>query len=177
MTREPRSQLAWIESALDRYERPLLRFVTRMTGNVDLARDVVQDGFLKLCKTDRDKVEHRLAGWLFTVCRNRALDVMKKEGRMGRIDDAQAVPDPASRGGPAQRAMLNETHNLVLEVLAELPADQQEAFRLKFEDQLTYREIGQVMGRSLGSVSKLLTSALGSVRDRLRGSATLVQEG
>lgn len=41
----------WIRSILDRYEGPLTRYVTRILGDVDLARDVVQETFLRLCET------------------------------------------------------------------------------------------------------------------------------
>jgi RNA polymerase sigma factor (sigma-70 family) len=165
----------WIETALRRYEQPLLRHAYRMTGDPELARDVVQDAFLQLCRAERERVEGHLAAWLYTVCRNRALDVLKKEGRMRRMHDPQAIAD--TRSSPGEAALRNEVHDLVLEVVGSLSADEQEAFRLKFQDQLTYREIAQVMGKSLGTVSKLLTSALRTVRDRLRTRLELVQEG
>jgi len=171
------SRAEWIEAVLERYERPLLRYVCRMTGDVELARDVVQDTFLKLCKADRERIEGRLAAWLYTVCRNRALDVLKKEGRMGRLDDARAVAEPSTARGPGELAALSEVHDLIIEVLETLSDEQREAFRLKFQDQLTYREISQVLGISLGSVSKLISTALGTIRDRLRTSYDLAQEG
>lgn len=171
------SKAEWIVVALERYERPLLRYVCRMTGDVELARDVVQDAFLKLCKADRERVEGRLAAWLYTVCRNRALDVLKKEGRMGRLDDARAVAQPSAERGPGELAALSEVHELIIEALETLSDEQREAFRLKFQDQLTYREISQVLGISLGSVSKLISTALGTIRDRLRTRYDLAQEG
>ena len=50
------------------------------------------------------------------------------------------------------------------------------AFRLKFEDDLTYREISQVMGVSLGTVNRLITAALVAVRGRLMFSELAVEE-
>ena len=64
----------WIRGALERYESPLLRYACRLTGNLEQARDVVQDSFVRLCRADRSKVEDHLAAWLFTVCRRRALE-------------------------------------------------------------------------------------------------------
>jgi len=171
------SRAEWIEAVLERYERPLLRYVCRMTGDVELARDVVQDTFLKLCKADRENIEGRLAAWLYTVCRNRALDVLKKEGRMGRVSESRVAAEPSKARGPGEMAALSEVHDLIIEVLEELSEEQREAFRLKFQDQLTYREISQVLGVSLGSVSKLISTALGTIRDRLRTSYDLAQEG
>ena len=71
---------------------------------------------------------------------------------------------------------LDETRSFVLEALSVLPENQQEACRLKFQDELTYREISQVMGISLGTVSNLITTALDSVRQQLRARPDLAQE-
>ena len=52
---------AWIREALARYERPLLRYVHGITRDTELARDVVQETFLKLCKADPPTVGDHLA--------------------------------------------------------------------------------------------------------------------
>jgi RNA polymerase sigma-70 factor (ECF subfamily) len=171
------SKTEWIRSALDRFERPLLRYACRFTGDLESARDVVQDTFLKLCEADRDRVDGHLAAWLYTVCRNRALDVRKKEGRMDPLamETAEAFPDRGPSPGTAAQG--REEHRMVLEALRDLPERQQEAFRLKFQDELTYREIGQVMGVSLGTVSGLIAGALDTLRGRLRaGQIDLARE-
>ena len=67
----------WIRDALDRFEGPLLLYAGRLTGDAERARDVVQDTFLKLCRQRRADVAARLAEWLYTVCRNAAIDVRR----------------------------------------------------------------------------------------------------
>ena len=79
--------------------------------------------------------------------------------------------------GPAEAAAAAEAHAVVIAALERLPADQQEAFCLKFQDHLSYREIGEVMGKSLGTVSNLISVALGAVRRELRAGGHLAQEG
>ena len=56
----------------------------------------------------------------------------------------------------------------MLEAVSALPGAQQEAFRLKFEHGLTYREIGAVMDMPLSTVSYTITQGLGTIRARLR---------
>ncbi len=165
MVSHPLPKSDWIEEALTRYERPLIRRALQITGDIELARDVVQDTFLKLCKTEREKITGNLAAWLFTVCRNRALDVLKKEGRMGPLKDVDALKD--LRRGPEKSVSDQEATAIVREVLAAVSDQHREAFLLKFEDQLTYREISQVMGKSLGTVSKLITTTIMAIRDRM----------
>ena len=62
----------WIQSALARYQGTLVRYATHITGDLEKARDVVQDTFMRLCKQKPSQIEDHLAQWLFTVCRNRA---------------------------------------------------------------------------------------------------------
>src|SRR6188474_3184636 len=87
------TRLGWVSAALDRYEGRLLRYAQRITGDEERARDVVQDTFLKLCKEDPSTLNGRLAQWLYTVCRNQALDVRRKESRSTILSDD--LPGPA----------------------------------------------------------------------------------
>jgi len=166
----------WIRAALERYEQPLLRYAVRITHDVECARDVVQDTFIRLCETEPAKVDGSVAAWLYTVCRNRAFDVVKKEGRMDALDERQADASTNGKAGPRAVAERHEAYGLVVETLQGLPEKQQEAFRLKFEDDLTYREISQVMGVSLGKVNNLIAEALEALRVRLRTRVDLTQE-
>ena len=88
----------WVKDAVARFEGPLTLYASRLLRDTDGARDVVQETFLKLCASDRSAVEDHLAEWLFTVCRNRALDVLRKEQRMSQLREEQVhrclSPDP-----------------------------------------------------------------------------------
>ncbi len=169
----------WIQDALKHYEGPLVRYAQRLTGNLELARDVVQDTFLKLCQQDRNdfidmsppgenKDSGRLAPWLYTVCRNRAYDVRKKENRMQPMDNNHIDARPDSSRPPDVAAQTHENHALVLEIVATLSEKQQEAFSLKFEHDLTYREIAKVMDMPLSTVSYTITEVMKTLRKRLK---------
>ena len=69
----------WAVEALARFERPLLAYARRYTGDLDAARDLVQDAFLKLCEQPLAIDDPRLGPWLFRVCRNRGIDRLRKE--------------------------------------------------------------------------------------------------
>ena len=170
------NQAEWVDAALRRYESPLLRYARSFTGDTELARDVVQDAFLKLCEADRDKVDGHLAPWLYTVVRNRALTLRKKEARMIPLLEGQAEALSDGKATPRGDAAKRETHGRIAAVLHELPERQQEACRLKFQNELTYREISQIMDLSLGTVSNLITSALTAIREQLMTQADAGQE-
>jgi RNA polymerase sigma factor (sigma-70 family) len=77
----------FIEQAMADYESPLLGYASTILHDLDRARDVVQDTFIRLCQQDIPKVRDNLKSWLFTVCRNRALDLLRKDKNIQPIDE------------------------------------------------------------------------------------------
>src|SRR5438034_5685277 len=75
------------EVVLQRFEIPLLQYATRITGDRERARDVVQETFIKFQRNGALSREDEPATWLFTVCRNGALNVCRKENRMMYLDE------------------------------------------------------------------------------------------
>ena len=156
----------WIVAAARRYERPLLAYVRRLLGDPHRGQDVVQDAFLQLCKQSRAEVEPRLAPWLFAVCRRRVVDILRKENRMASL----SADPPSVANGPPDVLEHKDTTQTVLARLARLPANQQEAVRLKFLQQFSYREIAEVMGLSESHVGVLLHLAMKSLRQSFADS-------
>ena len=63
-------------------------YALRLTGDVEFVRDVVQETFLRLCHAERGMIDGHIGPWLFRVCRQRALDLVRKEQRMPMIATA-----------------------------------------------------------------------------------------
>ena len=161
------SRRAWIRAALERYEGPLVRYAARITGDVETARDVVQEVFGRLCGQDRAELDGRLGPWLFAVCRNGALDARRKERRMitamGGV--LEGVMDAAA--DPAEAASGREEASGVVRLLAQLPESQQEVIRLKFQEGMSYRQISEVTGHSVNHVGVLIHEGMKAMRARL----------
>jgi RNA polymerase sigma-70 factor (ECF subfamily) len=173
MTQPPSTKSQWIGSALSRHEGPLLRFAARLLGDADRAQDVVQDTFLRLCREDPARLDGHLVPWLFTVCRNRALDLRRKDRRTRSLDKSGAPEPPAPGPSPALALENQQALQGVRTVLATLPASQQEALRLKFQDGLSYKEIAAVTGLSVNHVGVLIHTGLKAVRSRVGPGAGL----
>lgn len=162
------SHTEWLRAALDAYEARLVRYATRILGERERAQDVVQEVFLRLWKADRELVSPRLAPWLYAVCRNRALEIVRKDGRMQM---QLGTPDGLAGGAtaPAQAEQLErrETLSEVRVAMSHLPERQQEVIRLRFEEGLSYREIGEVTGDSVSNVGYMLHTAIRKIREQL----------
>ena len=158
----------WFAAALARFERPLVQYVRRLlAGDVDRARDVVQDAFLRLLAQEDPQVRSRLAEWLFTVCRNRAAELHRKEKRMSPFSEATAGGLVAGTPSPEEVLERRETISLALALLEELPDNQRTVLRLKFQHSMTYREISGATGLTESNVGFLIHTGLKTLRERL----------
>jgi RNA polymerase sigma factor (sigma-70 family) len=161
----------WVLAALDQFEGRLVRYAQRLLGNEDQARDVVQFVFLRLCDQQADEIDARLAQWLYTVCRNRALDVLRQQKRDGV---GWAVPTADRAGGhsppysaerdPAESAEQAELHAVVHVLVAQLPAAQREAIDL-WADGFSYHEISQIINKQEGHIRVLVHRGLKAIRE------------
>jgi RNA polymerase sigma-70 factor (ECF subfamily) len=158
---------AWIRVAVDRFERPLTLYAARLLGDAEAARDVVQDTFLRLCTQDRETIEPRLAEWLFTVCRNRSLDVLRKESRMSQLTEEQVGARPSADPGPAELVERRESASEAVRLLDALPPNQRDVIRLKFQNGFSYQEISRISGHSVSNVGYLIHIGLKTLRGQL----------
>jgi RNA polymerase sigma-70 factor (ECF subfamily) len=172
MSADP-GRLERIRSAIDQHQGRLIAFAARITGDLESARDVVQDTFLRLCVQDLDEIAGHLPAWLFRVCRNRALDVRKKEGPLEPLDDTSEGPTHGVSVDPHRLLEQSDHARLALAAVAELPAAQQEVLRLRFQEELSYKEIAEVTHHSVGNVGFLIHTGIQRVRRHLRDGGVL----
>lgn len=155
----------FVPSAVAAHQSALVRYTTRLLGgDADRARDVVQDTFVKLMAQPRDAVENHLAEWLFTVCRHRALDVLRKEGRMKRFAEGEAERVTAAEPRPGRALEESETSAAILRLIGCLPPNQQEVIRLKFQNGFSYKEISRITEHSVSNVGVLIHTAVQRLR-------------
>ncbi|MEM7784129.1 MAG: sigma-70 family RNA polymerase sigma factor, partial [Planctomycetota bacterium] len=152
-----------------------LRYAQHFVFDLETARDVVQDTFLQMCRKANDEIRPRLAQWLYTVCRNRAIDVCRKERRMKLASEDHLANSVADKNDPQQNpvaAMEKEeaAAGLIAQV-STLPDRQQEILRLKFNAGLSYKEIAEVTGLTSTNVGFILHTAISKLRVKLQANA------
>lgn len=157
----------WINSAVQEYEGALVRYATQITGDLDRGRDVVQDTFLRLCRQDPRQLDGRLAQWLFTVCRNRALDIRRKEDRMKTMTQDQAAAQ-LDAGAAVNRVEQQETVDQISRFMDGLSDNQRDVVRLKFQNGLSYKEIAAITELSVSNVGYLIHTAIKALRKDLQ---------
>jgi RNA polymerase sigma-70 factor (ECF subfamily) len=162
----------WIRSAFQDHQGALVSYVHQLLDDLDQAQDVVQDAFLRLCAEEAASVRDHVRPWLFTVCRHRALDRLRRTRRLTPLHETDAGdredPDPT----PAAVAATNEQVGRALQFLRRLPENQREVLVLKFQHALAYQEISAITGLSVGNVGFLIHTGLKTLRRWLEAGPT-----
>lgn len=166
MQSETAPPLTDLEELLRRFELPLVQYATRIIGDRDRARDVVQETFVELQRSQRRELDHAPAKWLFTVCRNRALNVCRKERRMTYLDQELLETQQGDEAAPSEQLEQKEASGFLLRIVASLPPRQQEVIQLKFQNGLSYQEISDITKLSVSNVGVLIHTALKTLRQR-----------
>ncbi len=154
----------WVRSQMREHEGALIRYAASITGDLEQARDVVQDTFVRLCAQQPGRLQGHATEWLFTVCRNRALDVRRKESRMQPLCDNQLAGCASADPPPSDAAEQGEARSQALALLETLPDNQREVIRLKFQNGLSYREISRITNLSVSNVGVLIHTAIKTMR-------------
>lgn len=157
----------FVERALAEYESPLVGYAYGFVHDVERARDIVQDTFIRLCQQDVSKVRDGLKSWLFTVCRNRALDILRKESRLTALDEKKLLARESADAIPDHALDQAERIDVVMRYLDRLSENQRTVILMKFRDGHSYQEICEQTGLTSGNVGFLIHTGLKRLRELL----------
>ena len=164
-----------LRSAMSDFEIPLTKYAVSILGDLEQARDVVQDTFLKLYKQDPEKVRKKVKSWLFTVCRNHCYDLIKRNRRTSNLGEDEISYITSNDDNPFQvisflegREEIDEKIKILYSLIEELPSRQREVMRLKFQANLSYKEIAETIGISSSNVGFVMHSALKKLREDMK---------
>src|SRR5881394_3270372 len=159
------------EEIVHRFEIPLLQYARRITGDREQARDVVQETFIKFQRNGALRREDEPATWLFTVCRNGAINVCRKEKRMTYLDEEMIESREDKQPMPYEELEQKEATGFLLRIVATLPPRQQEVIQLKFQNDLSYQQIAEITKTTANNVGVLIYTALKNLRQRYAHAA------
>ena len=170
---------AAIRSLVDQYQPLVLRTARGFVRNTEDARDIAQDVFIDiLTNLHRFKAQSGLATWIYRITVNRSLNYLRsnkrRQGRLVYSDDYTAsdkggainLNDPGQKN-PAEQLEQKERSKTLHDAIQSLPEKQQVAFTLAEYDDLSYKEIAEIMSLSISSVESLLFRARKNLQKKL----------
>jgi len=163
-----------------RYGDSVLGYLTRMTGSRERAEDLFQETFKRVHEKAHTLRGNRFKPWLFTIATNVAIDGMRRRRRLqvvslnqkldcadGRCEELGAVAVADNRCEPSQEAIRTEQKEQVRQAIESLPANQRATLVLAYYQQLSYREVAEALGCSIGTVKAQMYRALKTLAQRL----------
>lgn len=158
-------------------ETPLLNYAVRLAGARELAEDLVQEAFMKLHAQFEEVREPRR--WLYRTIHNLALNHRRDSAKFVSLNASDGNGDPAPADTtdpqplPDEQIARLEGIGLVRLGLETLDERSRELIRLKFNDDLSYQQIGERTGLKTGHVGYLLHHALKAIAAELAKSGVI----
>ena len=143
-----------------RYYGPMVAIAYSVLSDHQPAEDAAQESFARaLVNVRKLKNRARFAPWLAAICRNVAKDMVAVKARRANVADLSQAASGSEH---------NENGMLIRRAIEQLPAPARELVVLRYYNNLSYEEIGSVLGISKASINGRLTRAKRKMADYLK---------
>jgi RNA polymerase sigma-70 factor (ECF subfamily) len=159
-----------LRTLVDLHTPSIYRFSVRYTGDESLAQDICQEVFLKVYRyARRYKPGMPFKTWLFTIVRNTSIDLARaysyrKIHSLDTVDEAEIIElgnrsHSRKTQTPEEDYSSKETAQMLESALGALPEKQRTAMLLKYYEEMSIKEIAEIMETTVSSVESLLVRA------------------
>jgi len=174
MVEVAKGDLSAFREIVKRYQKSLLNYIYRYTGDRASAEDIAQEVFLRVFKTAKDyRPLSSFRTWLFKIATNLCLNELR-DNKIHRhtfdifdLNEAGFVALAAECLSPLRELENRELSFTLKKALKSLPEKQRVALLLHKYSGFTYFEISQMMGCSMSAVESLIHRARQSLRKQL----------
>jgi len=160
------TQLAFTELA-NRYWDKLNSYVRRLQPGTSEAEDIVQDALLKAYTNLRSfNTERRFSPWIYRITHNAFVDHVKSRARdpLPFFDPEVLFPHPVATDNPAVEADIGSIRRLLDAHLNDLDRRYREPLILRYYEDLSYKDIGDILRIPVGTVSIRIKRGLAKLR-------------
>lgn len=168
---------AAFEQLLDKYHRPIVNFIYKIVNNAAEAEELAQEVFLRIYRS-RDGYEPRarFAAWIYRIATNLSLKEASRKRRMRfwshhsnshkdplMVEEVLRDPAPDAEG----RVISSELGRVMRRAIGSLPRNEKVALILRRYEELSYREIAEIMDCTEAAVKTYIHRGKLHVRDRI----------
>jgi RNA polymerase sigma factor (sigma-70 family) len=184
MTRFANGDARAFETLYDRHEKPVWRFILRSVRDPSIADDVAQELWFAVARSAHAYVATaKFRTWLFTMARNRVIDLSRTTKAHQSIDEEDDDGEPMfselaaeSRLGPLRQLESKDSARELLAAVEQLPADQREAFLLQAEGEMSVEEIAAATKVSFETAKSRLRYARAKLKSLLAPNGVTLAE-
>lgn len=151
-----------------RYANPVFRYLYSRNGDIHEAEDLTAQTFLAAFETfERYRGDGHFAAWLFGIARNKAVDAYRSRHADLALDEAVGTDGEAD---PLAGAIRTEQSAALAGLIRALDPEEQEILRLRYLGELSFREMGSLLGRSEEAIKKTTYRLLARLHSQVEQS-------
>ena len=152
---------------VQRYQGPVIGMVRNIINDHHICEDIAQDVFFTAYKKlpSFDPNRSSFSTWLFTIARNKSINVAKKKKTLSMGDLPESSNPSVSVNGLEQQEFFDRLD----QALETLPTKMRTAFVLAEFEKLTYEQISQIEGVRVGTIKSRINRAKKKLRSALKG--------
>ena len=133
---------------IERYHAPLRYFISSLSASTEVTEDIFQETWLtvirRICSLKRTEA---FPTWLYRIARNKVYQQLRRKKKLSELNENIAVPNDTEN-----HVFSPEDAAKVHRCLKELPPEYKEVLMLRFLEQMSYKQISQVLNCNLGTV-------------------------
>lgn len=163
------------EKVFKEYFQPLCHYSVRLVGDMDIAKDIVHNVFLKLWERRAEvHTEMPLRSYLFTSVHNRSLNHLRDHARFEAKDVSEIPLGSDLTADDHSNIEKAELESKIASAIQALPDRSREIFRMSRVEGMKYIEIARALDISVKTVEARMSSALRQLRDALKEYLTIL---
>ena len=156
---------------IERHKLKIYNFIYSKVFDRDIAEDIFQDTFIKVIKTLRKgayQEEGKFLPWVMRISHNLVIDHFRKESKMRKIrpNSEFDIFDVIDDGSKNQEQIMIQTqvHSDLKTLIEKLPTDQKEVLKMRYFEDLSFKEISDLTNSSINTALGRMRYALINLR-------------
>ncbi len=147
---------------VERYQSRLYTYIFRLTNHREEATDILQEVFLKAYKNIKGfNQKKKFSSWIYRIAHNESVNWLKKNTKVKKqsIDDDENKIDIADDLDLTQQLETDTEKEELVEKMHKLPSNYKEVLVLRYMEERSYEEIGEIVKKSTNAVGILINRA------------------
>jgi len=164
---------------IEKHEKFVFNVVYRMVNNIEDAKDISQEAFIKAFKSfDTYDGSAAFSTWIYRIAVNAAIDHMRKQKREQSVSfDEYITDDTVSTMSVEESVVSNEGKGAILDAVNKLEEEFKTVVVLRDIHGMDYSEISDITGCPVGTVKSRLSRARGKLRNMLKNDKIMQRGG
>ena len=164
-----------LATLIERHQRELFSFIFYKVLDEELANDFFQDTFIKIIlklKEGKYAEKDKFILWAKRIASNLIIDYFRVKSKYIKVSDTSYEDEEFSifdtiketEDNIEDRLILNQIHSDLKNIMSLLPENQQEIIKMRFYDELTFKEIAELTNTSINTTLGRMRYALMNIR-------------